>query len=106
MQAVQRFITKSKISFQNARNNEACCYRARPTAQDDEARSLLEGNKCCQKNKRLLLCRDKDEKDRHPCFFLRGRTERTKSGGVITPLGRRKRERAGKRFLLRLADRA
>src|SRR5260370_13047803 len=106
MQSVQRLIHKSKMSFQNARNNEACCYRARQTAQDDEARSLLEGNKCCQKNKRMLLCRAKDEKDRHPGFFLRGRTERTECGGAINPLGRCRVRRSGKRLLLQPAERA
>jgi hypothetical protein len=51
-------------------NNEARRYRARPIAEDDEVRSLLEGNMCSQKNKRMLLCHAQDEKDRHPCFFL------------------------------------
>src|SRR4029077_6528178 len=73
--------------------------------EDDEVCSLLEGNKCCQKNKRMLLCHAKDEKDRHPCFFLRRRTERTGCGGAINSLGRCRVRRSSKRLLFQLAER-
>jgi hypothetical protein len=36
-------------------NNEVFCYWARPKAGIMGVRSLLEGNKCCQKNKRILF---------------------------------------------------
>jgi hypothetical protein len=49
------FIAKFKLAIRMPENNEAFCYWARPKAGIMGVRSLLEGNKCCQKNKRILF---------------------------------------------------
>ncbi len=49
------FFAKSKLALRMPENNEAFCYWARQSAGIMGVRSLLEGNKCCQKNKRILF---------------------------------------------------